>query len=313
MTVRRAGTPEVADARAGHSGAVVLRAAPGTGKTALLACARVGCWPGGRHGGRCRGERFTGRQGMLHGGMTTRLTDSPAAEMSDMEQLASTWRSPDGSFGALLRAGRRRALLSQEQLAARAGLSERTVRDLETGRVRRPRDDTMRLLAEALQLSGPQRESWIAAARGVHHPHTDPRMPGAGRPARQLTDIPAQPPLTARGFGAEGKPGRCRPFTGQAQAEAIEMCRRENQQIGQVAQNADLVARAVRARAGQAEPDAETDSDGALTSAERRELAEMRCLALPRVISPGLRRRVYPLSCAPGSVCRHSVKVAAKG
>src|SRR5215470_1478137 len=216
------------------------------------ASARRPCWPvpalaagpgAGTEGGVVvRGSQ--GCRGMPHGGMTTRLTDSPPAEMGDMEHLPSTWRSPDGSFGALLRAGRHRALLSQEQLAARAGLSERTVRDLETGRVRRPRDDTMRLLAEALQLSGPQRESWIAAARGVHHPHTDPRVPGAGGPARQLTDIPAQPPLTARGFTAEGEPGRCRPFTGQAQAEAIEMCRRENRQIGQVAQSTDLIATA---------------------------------------------------------------------
>jgi len=193
--------------------------------------------------------------------------------MGDMEQLTSTWRSPDGSLGALLRAGRRQALLSQEQLAARAGLSERTVRELEAGRVRRPRDDTVRLLADALQLSGPQRESWIAAARGVHHPHADPRGPGAGGPASQLTDIPAQQPLSARGFGVEGKPGRRRPFTGQSQAEAIEVCRRENRQIGQVAQDVDLMA---AAQASQAEPDAGTGSDGAMTSAERRELAEVR-------------------------------------
>jgi transposase len=208
--------------------------------------------------------------------MTTRQTDSAAAEMGDMEQPASTWRSPDGSFGALLRTGRRRALLSQEQLAARAGLSERTVRDLEAGRVRSPRDDTVRLLADALQLSGPQRESWIAAARGMRHPHTDPGVPGAGGPARQLTGIPARPPPSARGFGVEGKPGRRRPFTGQFQAEAIELCRRENRQIGQVAQEADLIATAVRARASQAEPQARTGSDGGLTSAERRELAELR-------------------------------------
>src|SRR5215472_11110443 len=179
------------------------------------------------------GVMVRGSQGcrtVPHGGITPRLTDSPAAEMGVMEQLASTWRSPDGSFGALLRAGRRRALLSQEQLAARARLSERTVRDLETGRVRRPRDDTVRLLADALQLSGPQRETWIAAARGVRHPHTDLGVPGAGVPARQLTDIPAQPPLSAPGFGVEGKHWRCRPFTGQLQAEAIGLCRREERQ-----------------------------------------------------------------------------------
>jgi len=74
--------------------------------------------------------------------------------------------SPPASFGALLRACRLRASLSQEQLAARAELSERTVRNLEADRVQSPRGDTVRLLAEALQLSEPERESWFEAARG---------------------------------------------------------------------------------------------------------------------------------------------------
>jgi transcriptional regulator with XRE-family HTH domain len=54
-------------------------------------------------------------------------------------------------------------LLSQEQLAARAELSERTLRNLEAGRVRSPCADTVRLLAGALQLRAPERESWLAA------------------------------------------------------------------------------------------------------------------------------------------------------
>src|SRR5262249_56095612 len=84
------------------------------------------------------------------------------------EQVVRGWvAGARGSLGAFLRACRHRALLSQEQLAARAGLSERTVRDLETGRVRSPRADTVRLLADALRLAGPQRESWFVAARGV--------------------------------------------------------------------------------------------------------------------------------------------------
>jgi len=75
---------------------------------------------------------------------------------------------PRGLFGALLRARRRRALLSQEQLAARAQLSERTVRDLEAGRVRSPRTDTVRLLADALQLSDAERETWLKTVQGVY-------------------------------------------------------------------------------------------------------------------------------------------------
>jgi len=82
-----------------------------------------------------------------------------------MEQLVSASLPSGGSFGALLRAGRHRACLSQEQLAAHAGLSERGVRNLEAGRVRSPRPDPVRLLADALQLSRPERDSLVAAAQ----------------------------------------------------------------------------------------------------------------------------------------------------
>jgi transcriptional regulator with XRE-family HTH domain len=108
----------------------------------------------------------------------------------DMEPLVSV-SPPPGSFGALLRACRRRAYLAQEQLAAQAELSERTVRNLEAGRVRSPRTATVRLLADARQLSEPDRDSWFAAAKGVNHQ----RAPTAGCPP---DDAPAQPPLTAR-------------------------------------------------------------------------------------------------------------------
>ena len=66
---------------------------------------------------------------------------SRATAGEDVEQLLSAALPPRGSFGALLRAGRQRALLSQEQLAARAELSERTVRNHEVGQVRSPRAD----------------------------------------------------------------------------------------------------------------------------------------------------------------------------
>jgi DNA-binding XRE family transcriptional regulator len=108
----------------------------------------------------------------------------------DMEQLVSASSAP-GSFGALLRACRHRGYLSQEQLAAQAELSERTLRNLEAGQVRSPRTDTVRLLADALQLSQPDRDSWFAAAQGVNHQ----RAPTAGC---RTDDAPTQPPLTAR-------------------------------------------------------------------------------------------------------------------
>jgi transcriptional regulator with XRE-family HTH domain len=98
-----------------------------------------------------------------------------------MEQLASV-PQPDGSFGALLQAFRHRAYLSQEQLAARAELSERTVRNLEAGRVRSPRNTTVRLLADALELAEPEREGWLAAARGANGGPAEPGPPGAVGP-----------------------------------------------------------------------------------------------------------------------------------
>src|SRR5215472_5051807 len=121
---------------------------------------------------------------------------------------------PDSSFGALLRAWRLRALLSQEQLAATAGLSERTVRDLEADRVRSPRTDTVRLLPDALQLSGPDRESWVAAGRGMNHQRVGPRhargrrphatarqrpRPAARWPGPRHGEQPSVPPLARRG------------------------------------------------------------------------------------------------------------------
>src|SRR5215468_9641939 len=116
-----------------------------------------------------------------------------------MEQLVSA-SPPRGSFGALLRARRHRAYLSQEQLAARAELSERTVRNLEAGRVRSPRTDTVRLLADALQLNEAERENWFEAARGVsHHQRAEPGVHGTGGPVRPPNDAAAPRSLNACG------------------------------------------------------------------------------------------------------------------
>ena len=56
-----------------------------------------------------------------------------------------------GGFGARLRACRRSAGLSQEELAERSGLSVRTISNLERGRARWPYRDTLRRLADALE------------------------------------------------------------------------------------------------------------------------------------------------------------------
>jgi tetratricopeptide (TPR) repeat protein/transcriptional regulator with XRE-family HTH domain len=70
------------------------------------------------------------------------------------------------SFAGLLRQLRVEAELTQEELAEAAGLSPRSVSDLERGINRTARLDTARLLAGALGLGGPTRVAFVAAARG---------------------------------------------------------------------------------------------------------------------------------------------------
>jgi len=70
------------------------------------------------------------------------------------------------SFAGLLRRLRDDAGLTQEELAEAASLSPRSVSDLERGVNRTARKDTALLLAGALNLTGPVRELFIAAARG---------------------------------------------------------------------------------------------------------------------------------------------------
>jgi tetratricopeptide (TPR) repeat protein/transcriptional regulator with XRE-family HTH domain len=70
------------------------------------------------------------------------------------------------SFGALLRHLRTEAGLTQEELADKAGISSRSVSDLERGINLTARRDTARLLADALELTGQARVTFEAVARG---------------------------------------------------------------------------------------------------------------------------------------------------
>jgi tetratricopeptide (TPR) repeat protein/transcriptional regulator with XRE-family HTH domain len=73
---------------------------------------------------------------------------------------------PELSFSGLLRQLRVEAKLTQEELAEAAGLSPRSVSDLERGIHHTAHKDTAGLLAGALGLAGPVRELFVAAARG---------------------------------------------------------------------------------------------------------------------------------------------------
>jgi predicted ATPase/transcriptional regulator with XRE-family HTH domain/Tfp pilus assembly protein PilF len=97
-------------------------------------------------------------------------------------------------FGTLLRRHRVAAGLTQEALAERAGVSARGVQDLERGVHATPRADTVRMLADALQLAGEDRADLIAA---VHPELAAPDAPSAA--PSPLSTLPVPPtPLVGR-------------------------------------------------------------------------------------------------------------------
>jgi tetratricopeptide (TPR) repeat protein/transcriptional regulator with XRE-family HTH domain len=87
---------------------------------------------------------------------------------------------PALSFAGLLRRLRTGARLTQEELAEAAGVSPRSVSDLERGINRTARKDTALLLADALSLTGQVRALFVAAARG-RAPAADVLAAGGGR------------------------------------------------------------------------------------------------------------------------------------
>ncbi|NUT51822.1 MAG: helix-turn-helix domain-containing protein [Saccharothrix sp.] len=95
-------------------------------------------------------------------------------------------------FGALLRRWRQRAGLSQDDLADLAGLGVRTVRGLETGQRGNPQVRTVRLLAEALDLTGAERAELFTAAG-----HVEPSDDAPGEPVDEGTAVPPRPSLVA--------------------------------------------------------------------------------------------------------------------
>ena len=102
-------------------------------------------------------------------------------------------------FNVLLRRYRQTALLSQEELAERAGLSVGAVSALERGQRTLPRPDTVALLAQALSLSPGERAAFIAAARP--QPAASPEAGGPLRAAQPHATLrPAPLPVALTGF-----------------------------------------------------------------------------------------------------------------
>ncbi|WP_104478943.1 helix-turn-helix domain-containing protein [Actinokineospora auranticolor] len=96
----------------------------------------------------------------------------------------------DTTYAGLLTRHRHAAGLTQEELAEKAGVSTRSISDLERGRVRRPQRRTCQALAAALALSGADLAEFLGSGgyQPIHaEPDDEPEVPAVvDRPLREL-------------------------------------------------------------------------------------------------------------------------------
>jgi tetratricopeptide (TPR) repeat protein len=118
----------------------------------------------------------------------------------------------DASFGAILHRHRVIAGLTQEELAERAGLSVRALRDMERGRTLRPYRQSVQLVADALTLAGQARSQLIRAARPSGAAPAGGAVPAGGAAGPGDADSPAG----AAGPGHSGRPANGQQLNGRA-------------------------------------------------------------------------------------------------
>src|SRR5215470_19496723 len=97
-----------------------------------------------------------------HGGQEPPAAPAPAHAPASTH---APQQSAGARFATVLRELRLSAGLTQRELGQRAALSERAIRDLERGKVARPRQDTIEVLAVALGLDGVARALFADTAR----------------------------------------------------------------------------------------------------------------------------------------------------
>jgi DNA-binding SARP family transcriptional activator/DNA-binding XRE family transcriptional regulator len=95
----------------------------------------------------------------------------------------SRWGNP---VGALVRSHRQAANFSQAELAAKAGISVAALRDLEQGRRRRPRQQTVARLCRALSLDNAQARELARAGRPTRQGRSGSTEPAAAQGEIQI-------------------------------------------------------------------------------------------------------------------------------
>ncbi|WP_179266262.1 helix-turn-helix domain-containing protein [Asanoa hainanensis] len=96
-------------------------------------------------------------------------------------------------FGELLRQHRLAQRLTQEALAEQAGISPRSIGDMERGRGRSPRPDTLDRLAGALRLEGNARLEFVASGQTLFWSNRVVRPDRPPAPDGQIRQLPADP------------------------------------------------------------------------------------------------------------------------
>jgi transcriptional regulator with XRE-family HTH domain len=129
---------------------------------------------------------------------------SEAAEGVSMTvgPVAGASADPASELAALVRRSRVLARLTQEELAERTGLSSRTVRNIENGKLARPRASSVRLLADGLGLPAAEGDRLVELARGLlWRDRSGREEPGLRSGADSVpAAVPAQLPADVTGF-----------------------------------------------------------------------------------------------------------------
>lgn len=103
----------------------------------------------------------------------------------------------------MLRSLREKVLLTQEQLAARAGVGVPAVRDIELGRVRTPRSGSVRLLADFT--GAPREVGLVLNLMDGDRPHPTVAVSAVAGPAGAKEAAEVQALLEGNGPSSEGR------------------------------------------------------------------------------------------------------------
>ncbi len=128
--------------------------------------------------------------------------------------MAEVARGQRSRFGQLLLTYRHAARLTQEELAAKSGMSVRALRNLERGRTEAAQRRSADALADALDLTGERRTGFVAAAAAARQHTTDASRAGHVIPPPNALCAP--PTVVADFVGRESELGRLSRWARQA-------------------------------------------------------------------------------------------------